>query len=121
VDVVEAGRFTPHVLSEALARVLTSTGLSVDDIARRAEAGLSRRDLEKLTAEERGAAAREEVREQAFLATREIAYRLSRLMQDQPYSGHAQLRELLVTVSSYMEGLGASTGLSSSRVVQSER
>jgi hypothetical protein len=71
--------------------------------------------------EERGAAAREEVREQAFLATREIAYRLSRLMQDQPYSGHAQLRELLVTVSSYMEGLGASTGLSSSRVVQSER
>lgn len=71
--------------------------------------------------EERGAAAREEVREQAFLATREIAHRLSRLMQDQPYSGHAQFRELLVTVSSYMEGLGASTGQSSSRVVQSER
>lgn len=71
--------------------------------------------------EARGATAREEVREQAFLATREIAYRLSRLMQDQPYSGHAQFRELLVTVSSYMEGLGASTGQSSSRVVQSER
>ncbi len=32
VDVVESGRFTPHVLTEALTAVLAASGLSADDI-----------------------------------------------------------------------------------------
>ena len=32
VDVVESGRFTPHVLTEALRRVLDATGISAEDI-----------------------------------------------------------------------------------------
>jgi 3-oxoacyl-[acyl-carrier-protein] synthase III len=32
VDVIESGRFTPHVLTEALTAVLSASGLSADDI-----------------------------------------------------------------------------------------
>lgn len=71
--------------------------------------------------EERGAAARDRLRQQAFAATRDIAYRMSRLMQDQPYSGNLQFQQLLLTVSSYMDDLEASLTPSTSHVAQKSR